>query len=174
MACQFNSGELCPLDELDPYIQDALDLIEFANGPATSPWGAKRAAMGHPAPFNLKMIGVGNEQWGPQYIDRYAQFAKALKAKHPEITLVSAAGPEPADDRVPICLAQAARAARRHRGRALLRRARLVFHQHPPLRRLRPQRPEGFHGRIRRAKRRPSSAPKTATTSNARWPKRPT
>jgi alpha-L-arabinofuranosidase len=99
MACQFNSGELCPIDELGPYIQDALDLIEFANGPATSAWGAKRAAMGHPEPFNLKMMGVGNEQWGQQYIDRYAKFAQAIKAKYPDIKLVSAAGPEPADDR---------------------------------------------------------------------------
>lgn len=99
MACQFNSGELAPLDQLDPYIQDALDLIEFANGPATSPWGAKRAAMGHPQPFNMKLLGVGNEQWGPQYIERYAAFAQALKAKHPEIQLVSSAGPAPADDR---------------------------------------------------------------------------
>jgi alpha-L-arabinofuranosidase len=99
MACQFNSGELCPLDQLDTYIQDALDLIEFANGPADTEWGAKRAALGHPEPFNLKMMGIGNEQWGPQYIERYAKFAAAIKAKHPEIQLVSAAGPEPADDR---------------------------------------------------------------------------
>ncbi len=99
MACQFNSGELVPLAELDPYIQDALDLIEFANGPADSVWGAKRAAMGHPAPFNVKMMGVGNEQWGPQYLERYAQFSKVLKEKHPEIMLVSDAGPSPADDR---------------------------------------------------------------------------
>jgi len=99
MACQFNSGELVPLAELQPYIQDALDLIEFANGPAASPWGAKRAALGHPAPFNMKMMGVGNEQWGPQYIERYAAFAKVLKAQHPEIILVTDAGPSPADDR---------------------------------------------------------------------------
>ena len=99
MACQFNSGELCPLDQLGPFIQDALDLVEFANGPADSPWGARRAAMGHPEPFHLKMMGVGNEQWGPQYIERYARFAKALKAKYPEIMLVSAAGPSPDDDR---------------------------------------------------------------------------
>jgi alpha-L-arabinofuranosidase len=99
MACQFNSGELVPMDHLDPYIQDALDLIEFANGSTDSVWGAKRAAMGHPAPFNMKMMGVGNEQWGPQYIERYAAFAKALKEKHPEIMLVSAAGPSPADER---------------------------------------------------------------------------
>lgn len=99
MACQFNSNELVPLDQLDPYIQDALDLIEFANGPATSTWGAKRAEMGHPKPFNMKLLGVGNEQWGPQYIERYERFAKALKAKHPEIKLVSSAGPSPDDDR---------------------------------------------------------------------------
>jgi alpha-N-arabinofuranosidase len=99
MACQFNSGELCPLDQLDTYIQDALDLIEFANGSATSEWGAKRAAMGHPEPFNMKMMGVGNEQWGPQYIERYEKFAKAIKAKRPEISLVAASGPDPADDR---------------------------------------------------------------------------
>jgi len=99
MACQFNSGELAPMDQLDPYIQDALDLIEFANGPSTSAWGAKRAAMGHPAPFKMKMLGIGNEQWGPQYIERYAAFARVLKAAHPEITLIASAGPAPADDR---------------------------------------------------------------------------
>jgi alpha-N-arabinofuranosidase len=99
MACQFNSGELVPLAELQPYIQDALDLIEFANGPAGSVWGAKRAALGHPAPFNMKMMGVGNEQWGPQYLERYAAFAKVLKTQHPEIMLVTDSGPSPADDR---------------------------------------------------------------------------
>jgi alpha-L-arabinofuranosidase len=99
MACQFNTGQLVPLDKLDPYIQDALDLIEFANGPASSTWGARRAAMGHPAPFNLKMLGVGNEQWGPQYIERYPYFAKAIKEKYPDIQLISSAGPSPADDR---------------------------------------------------------------------------
>jgi alpha-N-arabinofuranosidase len=99
MACQFNSGELCKLEELGPYIQDALDLVEFANGPVTSAWGAKRAALGHPAPFKLKMLGIGNEQWGQQYIDRYQKFAEVLKAKYPEIMLVSAAGPSPEDDR---------------------------------------------------------------------------
>jgi alpha-L-arabinofuranosidase len=99
MACQFNSGELAPLDDLDHYIQDALDLIEFANGSAASAWGRKRAAMGHPAPFNLKMIGVGNEQWGPQYVERYERFAKAIKAKYPKITLITSAGPFAGDDR---------------------------------------------------------------------------
>ena len=95
MACQFNSGELVPLDELDPYIQDALDLIEFANGPANSTWGRKRAEMGHPEPFNVKFLGVGNEQWGPQYIERYKPFVKALKDRFPEVQLIAAAGSDP-------------------------------------------------------------------------------
>jgi alpha-L-arabinofuranosidase len=99
MACQFNSGELCAPDEIQNYIQDALDLIEFANGPADSTWGAKRAAMGHPAPFNMKMLGIGNEQWGPQYIERLKLFTRVLKEKHPEIQLVSASGPSPDDER---------------------------------------------------------------------------
>ena len=101
MACQFNSGELAPLDAIGPYIQDALDLIEFANGPVTSPWGAKRAAMGHPKPFNLKLLGVGNEQWGPQYIERFALFEKILKAKHPEIALIASADPFIRSDNFP-------------------------------------------------------------------------
>ena len=95
MACQFNTAELVPMDELDPYVQDALDLIEFANGPATSKWGKLRVDMGHPAPFNLKFIGVGNEQWGPQYIERYKVFTKAIKEKYPEIVIVSSVGPFP-------------------------------------------------------------------------------
>lgn len=93
MACQFNSAELVPMEELDPYIQDAIDLIEFANGPDDSRWGKVRTAMGHPGPFNLKFIGVGNEQWGPQYIERYKAFAAAIKAKYPDIVLVSGTGP---------------------------------------------------------------------------------
>ena len=95
MACQFNTAELVPMDELDPYIQDALDLIEFANGPVTSSWGKLRADMGHAAPFNLKFIGVGNEQWGPHYIDRYKVFTKAIKDKYPSIVIVSSVGPFP-------------------------------------------------------------------------------
>jgi alpha-N-arabinofuranosidase len=99
MACQFNLAELVPMGDMQPYVQDALDLIEFANGPASSTWGAKRAAMGHPQPFGLTMIGVGNEQWGPQYFERYALFAKAIREKYPDIQLVSGSGPEPASTR---------------------------------------------------------------------------
>jgi alpha-L-arabinofuranosidase len=99
MACQFNSSELAPLEDLDHYIQDAIDLIEFANAPVNTKWGRKRAEMGHPKPFNLKMIGVGNEQWGPQYVERYEAFAKALKQKYPNIQLVTSAGPSPDGER---------------------------------------------------------------------------
>lgn len=99
MACQFNTAEAVPTDQLDPYVQDALDLIEFANGSAQTKWGKLRTAMGHPAPFNLKMLGVGNEQWGPQYIERYTYFAKAIKQKYPAIQLINSVGPNPDDDR---------------------------------------------------------------------------
>lgn len=95
MACQFNTSELVPMDELDPYIQDALDLIEFANGPVDSQWGAIRAAMGHPEPFGMRLLGVGNEQWGPDYFERYERFAKVLEQAHPEIELISTSGPFP-------------------------------------------------------------------------------
>ncbi|SHM42078.1 Alpha-L-arabinofuranosidase [Chitinophaga jiangningensis] len=95
MACQFNTAELVPMEDLQPYIQDAIDLVEFANGPATSTWGKVRADMGHPEPFHLTMLGVGNENWGPQYIERARAFAAALKAKHPEIKLVFSSGTDP-------------------------------------------------------------------------------
>ncbi|WP_433778290.1 alpha-L-arabinofuranosidase C-terminal domain-containing protein [Flavobacterium anhuiense] len=95
MACQYNTGELASIDELDPYVQDALDLIEFANGAVTTAWGKVRSDMGHPKPFNLKYIGVGNEQWGADYIERYKVFEKAIKAKYPNIIIVSGSGPSP-------------------------------------------------------------------------------
>ncbi len=98
LACQFNTAEVVPMDELGPYIQDALDLIEFANGDTSTKWGALRASMGHPEPFNMKFIGIGNEQWGPQYIERYKEFARVIKAKYPGILLVSGTGPFPAGE----------------------------------------------------------------------------
>ncbi len=93
MACQYETGQLVPLDQLDPYVQDALDLIEFANGPADSTWGAKRAEAGHPEPFNLKYIGVGNEQWGEEYFKRYDIFYKAIKSAYPDMNIISTSGP---------------------------------------------------------------------------------
>lgn len=95
MACQFNTGELVPMDELDPYVSDAIDLIEFANGPIESPWGKVRSDMGHPEPFNMKYIGIGNEQWGPEYIKRYKVFETAIKSRYPEMIIVSGSGPFP-------------------------------------------------------------------------------
>lgn len=99
MACQFNSAEVVALDELDPYVQDALDLIEFANGDVTTKWGKMRADLGHPKPFNLKMMGVGNENWGPQYLERVAIFTKAIKDKYPDFKLINSSGTDPEGDR---------------------------------------------------------------------------
>ncbi|MDN5289388.1 MAG: alpha-L-arabinofuranosidase [Mucilaginibacter sp.] len=95
MACQYNTAEMVDVKDLDPYVQDALDLIEFANGDASTKWGKLRTDLGHPAPFNLKMLGVGNEQWGEQYIERWKVFTKAIKGKYPDIKIVSALGPAP-------------------------------------------------------------------------------
>ena len=100
LACQFqNNGEQfhVAVDDLQPYIDDALDLIEFANGGTDTKWGKLRADMGHPAPFNLKHIGVGNEQWGPLYPVRLEKFIKAIRAKYPNIQIVGTSGPSPDD-----------------------------------------------------------------------------
>ncbi|QJD77533.1 alpha-L-arabinofuranosidase C-terminal domain-containing protein [Spirosoma rhododendri] len=99
MACQFNTAELVPMSQIDPYVQDALDLIEFANGDVSTQWGKVRAGLGHPKPFNLKMMGVGNENWGPQYIERLAVFQKAIKAKYPDFKLICSSGTDPNGDR---------------------------------------------------------------------------
>lgn len=94
MSCQARRrGKHVPLEELGPWIQDALDLIEFANGPTTSTWGAKRTAMGHAEPFGLKFLAVGNEQWNDEYFARYTLFEKAIKEAHPEIQVISSSGP---------------------------------------------------------------------------------
>jgi alpha-L-arabinofuranosidase len=85
-----------PLADMPAYIQDVLDLIEWANGPATSTWGAKRAAAGHPAPFGLKYLGVGNEDHiTPVFKERFHMIYEAVKAKHPEITVIGTVGPSP-------------------------------------------------------------------------------
>lgn len=98
LACQYQNDDndknahVCTAD-LQPYIDDALDLIEFANGPVTSKWGRLRADMGHPEPFNLKQIGIGNEQWGPLYPERLALFVKQIRAKYPHIKICGSSGP---------------------------------------------------------------------------------
>ncbi len=99
MACQYNSAEFASLDELDPYIQDALDLIEFANGDVSTQWGKVRADMGHPVPFNLKMMGIGNENWGPQYIERLKLFTDAILKKYPGFKIVNSSGTDPDGER---------------------------------------------------------------------------
>jgi alpha-L-arabinofuranosidase len=99
MACQFNTAEVAEFNKEDVYVQDALDLIEFANGEATTTWGKVRASYGHPAPFNLKILGIGNENWGPQYLQRVALFTKAIKNKYPEIKLVNSSGTDPDGER---------------------------------------------------------------------------
>jgi alpha-L-arabinofuranosidase len=83
-----------PLEQMKDYIQDVLDLIEWANGPATSVWGSKRAAAGHPEPFHLQYIGIGNEdKITPEFEERFKMIYAAVRAKHPEITLIGTAGP---------------------------------------------------------------------------------
>ena len=108
LSCQFQNpdptkpGVHVAIEDLEPYIQDALDLIEFANGPADSKWGKVRADMGHPAPFNLKYLGVGNEQWdydeehggfGPVFTTRLKKFSDAIRKKYPNIKLIGTTGP---------------------------------------------------------------------------------
>jgi alpha-L-arabinofuranosidase len=96
LACQFQNNEPeahVRVSELQPYIQDALDLVEFANGDTLTHWGALRAQMGHPAPFHLKYIGIGNEQWGPEYPERLKPFIDALRAAYPQIQIVGSSGP---------------------------------------------------------------------------------
>lgn len=99
LSCQYESNEVVPLSELAPYVQDALDLIEFANGAVTSKWGKVRAEMGHPEPFNLKMIGIGNEQWGKVYPERLEVFTKAIRAKYPDVKIVGSSGPSADGDK---------------------------------------------------------------------------
>lgn len=93
IACQYETGELVEIGDLQPYIDDALDLIEFANGSPSSTWGKVRAEMGHPEPFNLKYIGIGNEQWGEVYPERLELFVKAIREKYPKMLIVGSSGP---------------------------------------------------------------------------------
>lgn len=95
IACQYESKEKVPFNELGSFVQDALDLIEFANGPVTSTWGKVRADMGHPAPFNLKMIGIGNEQWGEDFPKYLNEFIIAIRKEYPDIKIVGSSGPTP-------------------------------------------------------------------------------
>lgn len=102
LACQFQNTRHMkeahvPLDSLQSYIQDAIDLVEFANGDTSSTWGRKRAEMGHPKPFNLKYIAIGNEQWDeqqePLYSERFRLFVNAMRKACPNIKIIGSMGP---------------------------------------------------------------------------------
>ncbi len=103
VSCQNSGGtwriggtgqKALPADEMDEYIQEILDLIEWANGPATSEWGTLRAAAGHPEPFNLEYVGIGNEdKITPEFEERFKEIYETVKAKHPEITVIGTVGP---------------------------------------------------------------------------------
>lgn len=104
MACQFQNGDdahaPATKEGLQQFIDDCIDLIDFANGdPATNKWAKLRADMGHPAPFNLKFLAIGNEQWEKPYFDRLAIIAPEVRKVHPEILLVGTSGPNAEDDK---------------------------------------------------------------------------
>ena len=98
MCCQYqnrnNEKAHVPLDELQPYIDDCTDLVEFANGDTSTTWGRLRAQMGHPEPFNLKYMGIGNEQWDTLFFQRLKPFIEAMREKCPEIKIVGTSGPD--------------------------------------------------------------------------------
>jgi len=98
VCCQNTPGgqQGIPLDEMPAYVQEILDLVEYANGPADSPWGARRADAGHPEPFGLEYLGVGNEdEITPEFQERFALIHAALAERHPEITVIGTSGPAP-------------------------------------------------------------------------------
>lgn len=97
LSCQFQNTDAdahVAVCDLDSYIQDALDLIEFANGNTDTKWGKLRADMGHPASFNLKFIGIGNEQWGEEYPAHLKPFIEAIRKAYPGIKIVGSSGPD--------------------------------------------------------------------------------
>lgn len=97
LSCQFQNSSMdahVAVCDLDSYVQDALDLIEFANGDASTTWGKLRAEMGHPEPFNMKFIGIGNEQWGPEYPEHLEPFIKAIRKAYPDMKIIGSSGPD--------------------------------------------------------------------------------
>lgn len=99
LSCEFQNGSErsaahVPVDQLQPYIDDVLDLIEFANGdPEKNTWAKLRADMGHPKPFNLKYVAIGNEQWGEIYPENLKPFVEQVRAKYPNIKIIGTSGP---------------------------------------------------------------------------------
>ena len=104
LACQFQNDDKdanahVALKDLQPYVDDGLDLIEFCNGSVNTKWGRIRANLGHPKPFNLHQIGIGNEQWGPLYPERLQEFVKQIRAKYPDIKICGTSGPSADGDK---------------------------------------------------------------------------
>lgn len=98
MACQYESNQFIEIEDdlFCCFVKDALDLIEFANGRPDTEWGGLRAAMGHPEPFNLELVGIGNEQWDTpesRFFERYEIFEAAIHEQYPDIKLIGSAGP---------------------------------------------------------------------------------
>ena len=87
--CGMSHKQVVPIDKMSEFVQDALDAIEYANGAGSSKWGSLRARNGHPRPYNLKYMEIGNENGGPAYRDRFALFYDAIKAKHPDMHLIA-------------------------------------------------------------------------------------
>jgi alpha-N-arabinofuranosidase len=94
MTCQFRGPKFAPLASAGYFITNVLDGIEFARGGTETKWGALRAEMGHPAPFPLHCIGIGNENWGPAFWERYNVLQKAVKAKYPDIKMITDIDPK--------------------------------------------------------------------------------
>ena len=92
LGCQGRVGDACKEDEVDSFIEDVLDAIDYALGDGTTEWSRKRVENGHPAPFPLKYVEIGNENWGPVYEKRYDKFYKAIKEKYPQLKLISTLG----------------------------------------------------------------------------------
>ena len=96
LTCQYQKPAImCDVKDADYFANVIIELIEFANGDVTTTWGKVRAEMGHPEPFNLKMIGIGNENWMGEFFDRAEAIAKIVRSRHPEIKIVGSAGPSP-------------------------------------------------------------------------------
>lgn len=89
LGCQYRMGDASPESKIAYYLDDCMDAIEYALGDATTEWGAKRAAQGHPQAFPLKYVEIGNENWGDEYDKRFDIFYQAIKEKYPELILIS-------------------------------------------------------------------------------------
>src|SRR4029453_10191708 len=87
--CGMSHKEVAPMSDMEPYVQDALDAIEYANGPAESTWGAIRSKNGRKHPFPLKYVEIGNENGGKEFNERYARFYDAIKKQYPEMHLIA-------------------------------------------------------------------------------------